>query len=287
MYALQFLTTEPVAAKPLLAGRSNGPISADELEFLRALFGNDLVPGATYWLAHQNPAVGVRITALVNRVRRESFTSGYRSRASLGLMLLVGASALVSGVVAFISGAAALSGGYGGGVTVITLLMGIVPWVILCVLLVRRVRLEPQGVELREHLLGLRDYINWAEADRLNYLQSPQGAERSTVDAKSPSQVLKLYEELLPYAVLFGLDKQWTSELGRYYDQTATAPYWYTGPNGRDNLDFGAGIALLSASTWPSGTSYNPSSSWSSSSGGSDGGSFSGGGGGGGGGGGV
>ena len=283
IYALQFLTTEPVATKPRVVGRDNDPINADELEFLRALFGNDLVPGATYWLKQRNPAVGLRITALVNRVRRETFTLGYRSKISLGLMLLISASTLVSGAVAFISGAASLNGGYGAGIPVITLLIGMVPWVVLCVMLLRRKKLEPKGVELRDHLLGLRDYINWAEADRLNYLQSPEGAERTTVDANSPSQVLKLYEELLPYAVLFGLDKQWTAELGRYYDQTATDPYWYTGPNGRDNLDFGAGIALVSASTWPSGSGRDSGSDYSSSSGGSDGGSSSGGGGGGGG----
>ena len=161
-----------------------------------------------------------------------------------------------------------------------------VPWVVLCVVLLRRKKLEPQGVELRDHLLGLRDYINWAEADRLNYLQSPQGAERTRVDASSPSQVLKLYEELLPYAVLFGLDKKWTAELGRYYDQTASEPEWFTGSNGRNDFDFVSGVALMSTSISSSRSSLGSSSSFdsfSSSSGGSEGGSYSGGGGGGGG----
>jgi uncharacterized membrane protein YgcG len=278
VYAIQFLTTEPVATNPRLAGRDNGPISADELEFLRALFGNDLVPGATYWLGQQNPAISTRMSNLVSRVRKETFTMGYRSKLPGQRLALIIVSAIVSGAIAFWGGVFSLPGGYGGAVPVVTLLLGLVPGFAICALVVNRKRLEQKGAELHEHLLGLRDYINWAEADRLNYLQSPQGAERTTVDATSPAQVVKLYERLLPYAILFGLDKQWTEVLGRYYDQTGETPGWFNGQDAFSMSTFMIGVNSITASAPASTTS---------SSGGSSGGSVSGGGGGGGGGGGV
>lgn len=61
-----------------------------------------------------------------------------------------------------------------------------------------------------DHLWGVRDYIELAEKDRFAMLQSPEGAERSPL---GQLDVLKLYERLLPYAVLFGLEKQWAAEL--------------------------------------------------------------------------
>ena len=61
-----------------------------------------------------------------------------------------------------------------------------------------------------DHLWGMRDYIALAEKDRFAMLQSPDGAERTRL---GELDVLKLYEKLLPFAVLFGLEKQWMSEL--------------------------------------------------------------------------
>lgn len=67
-----------------------------------------------------------------------------------------------------------------------------------------------------DHLWGVRDYIAWAEADRLQFHQSPQGAALRELDGIA---MLHLYERLLPYAVLFGLEKDWMRELGIRYDQ--------------------------------------------------------------------
>jgi hypothetical protein len=59
-------------------------------------------------------------------------------------------------------------------------------------------------------LWGLYDYIAWAEADRLAFHQSPSGATVRQLDGVG---MLHLHERLLPYAVLFGLEKQWMREL--------------------------------------------------------------------------
>lgn len=147
-------------------------------------------------------------------------------------------------------------------------------------------RLSDDGLNLRRYLLGLKQYITVAEADRLRFSQSPEAvsaladfdADGSTGRAKT----LRLYERLLPYAVIFGQEKQWVKELGVQYEQQGVQPDWYVGNNGLFNAAvFSSAMSSISQSM----NSYM-ASSYSSSSG-SSGGGFSGGGGGGGGGGGV
>lgn len=134
------------------------------------------------------------------------------------------------------------------------------------------------GAETRDHLRGLEEFIRWAEADRIRMLQSPAGAERVAVDVNDPRQKLDLYEKLLPYAVVFGQEKQWSAELAVLYTAVGAAgPYWYYGTGAFDASSFSAGIGSLSSAAMSS----------SSTSGGSGGGGSAGGGGGGGGGGGV
>lgn len=71
-----------------------------------------------------------------------------------------------------------------------------------------------------DHLWGVRDYIAFAEKDRLAYLQSPRGAlTRPGPDGEL--EILRLHEQLLPYAVLFGLETQWTRELDVRYRELA------------------------------------------------------------------
>ncbi len=139
------------------------------------------------------------------------------------------------------------------------------------------IQLSEKGLNLERYLYGLRDYIKLAETDRLRMLQSPEGAERvgETVDGNNNAQLIKLYERVLPYAVLFGVEKEWNEVLGQYYQQAGTQPIWYS-----SSAAFSAG-AFTSAMS-----NFNTAASYSSSSGGSSGGGSSGGGGGGGGGGG-
>lgn len=142
--------------------------------------------------------------------------------------------------------------------------------------------LTDEGVALYRYLKGLDLYINVAEKERLQMLQSPEGAEKIVQVAKGTDQksLVKLYECVLPYAVLFGREKQWTKQLGAYYEQTQAQPDWYVGRTAFNVAVFSSAMSGLSQVS-----SYAASSS--SSSGGSGGGGSSGGGGGGGGGGGA
>ena len=139
--------------------------------------------------------------------------------------------------------------------------------------------LTDEGLALRRYLAGLKMYIGVAEAERLKMLQSPEGAEKVKIDTADERQLVKLYERVLPYAVLFGQEKEWSKQLGKYYEQVGEQPDWYSGQGAFNAAAFAAGMNSLSSVA-------SSASDYSSTSGGSTGGGFAGGGGGGGGGGG-
>lgn len=146
--------------------------------------------------------------------------------------------------------------------------------------------LTPLGAETRNYLAGVKEFIRIAEADRIAMLQSVTGAERESAAALSLDEsaeeqdnaaVIQLYERLLPYAMLFGLEKEWGKALqARYVEDPNYLPVWYPG------LASG-GLARLDSSISQFASSISSATSYSaSSSGGSTGGGFVGGGGGGG-----
>ncbi len=134
------------------------------------------------------------------------------------------------------------------------------------------------GLEMSRYMDGLKLYIEMAEAERLEFLQSVKNVDTSN------EGIVKLYEKLLPYAAIFGLEKSWMKELEKYYKLAdVTEPDWYSA----DFHTIAAFSAINSASSY-AGRASMSAGSGSSSSGhsGGGGGGFSGGGGGGGGGGG-
>jgi Predicted membrane protein (DUF2207) len=79
-------------------------------------------------------------------------------------------------------------------------------------------RFLPPAQPKREHLDGLRRYLALAETDRMRVLQSPSGADLLPTDAAAAgggAQLTRfhLHERLLPYAVLFGLEREWIARL--------------------------------------------------------------------------
>lgn len=141
-----------------------------------------------------------------------------------------------------------------------------------------------KGLEASRYMDGLKLYIKMAEAERLKMLQSVEGAD------VSKEGIVKLYEKLLPYAAVFGLEKSWMQELEKYYQaDELIQPDWYrSGLTTADLLlttRMAAGYVNTS-STYVSRGSISGGGGSSSSFSGGSGGGFSGGGGGGGGGGG-
>lgn len=139
--------------------------------------------------------------------------------------------------------------------------------------------LSDKGNQLVDYISGLKMYIKIAENDRIKYLQSVAGAER--INLNDGSSMIKLYEKVLPYAILFGLEKTWNKVIGNYYTEYNAQPEWYSGASA-----FNAAAFTSSMSHFYSSSRFEPSQSSSSGFGGSGGGGSSGGGGGGGGGGG-
>lgn len=194
------------------------------------------------------------------------------------VLLAIGAAILM-----FVFGFVALDAGVNPVVPILMLIAAVLLVLFVAGMMSRR-PLTAKGAEVRDHLAGLKVFIEWAEADRIRMLQSPAGAERvpldvgrgQVVDPADPVQMLRLYEVLLPYAVVFGQEKEWAAQLAVLYGDGGS-PTWYSGSSGFNAAVFSAGISSLSSSA----------SASSSTSGGSGGGGSAGGGGGGGGGGGV
>lgn len=134
-----------------------------------------------------------------------------------------------------------------------------------------------KGVTAKEHVLGLKRYLEVAEKDRLEKLQGPDAAYAA--DRELPVKTVELFEKLLPFAMVLGVEKQWAEQFESLY---ASPPDWYSG-----NWDTFSASYLASSLGDGIGPAVNTAFSAPSSSGGSgfSGGSSGGGGGGGGGGG--
>ncbi|TBN56649.1 DUF2207 domain-containing protein [Glaciihabitans arcticus] len=248
---------------------------ADDLEFLHALFGKELTPGEDRSLEKVDDRAAKRITALRTRVAKDSVASGHRRTLPAGLLGWLFAASFVTAAAGVIFALVSLATAFGGAVPIAFLGVA-VAGLIATIALAARSPLDPAGVELRDYLKGLKLYITLAEADRLRYLQSPEGAEKTPIAADDTAQLVKLNERLLPYAILFGEEKEWTKQLGRYYEDLGEEPGWYSGTTA---FNAGVFVGSISALSTSAATAYTGSSS----SGGSSGGGFSGGGGGGGG----
>lgn len=232
------------------------------------------VPGEEFEFGRTDKRFSNTALTVLKAAETELATRGLRRSVPVAARAWPIALAIVSAVLVVLFGVAALTA-FVMPLVPIVLIIAAVFTVLVVGGLVARKPLTAAGAEARDHLRGLQQFIEWAEADRIRMLQSPQGAERVPVDVSDPRVKLKLYEKLLPYAVVFGQEKKWAGELAVLYGD-GNSPVWYAGSAGFNAAAFSAGISNLSTSA-----------SSSSSSGGSSGGGSAGGGGGGGGGGGV
>jgi len=243
----------------------------------------DPVDANIKWFEKSDTLLGDSVKSLTTSVEQNAEAVGLRKGRHPVIVTVIGILAILGAVLMFFTAFA--SGDNGAGIAFGVIGANAGAWIAVLVFgLVSGLRpLTAEGSKLYDQLLGLKMYIQLAEADRLQMLQSISGADKVTTS--DGNQIVKIYERLLPYAVLFGLEKEWAAELAKYYG--TTSPDWYSGSNigAFDVAAFSTGIAAFSAVS-ASSTSSSSSSSFSSD-GGSGGGGSSGGGGGGGGGGGI
>jgi uncharacterized membrane protein YgcG len=220
--------------------------------------------------------MGLKITAQSGQINRESESRGYRLRQQkqrvTQMMIIVAIFALIA-LAAFLS----INNSNSPGI-IASFSAGFIAVMMLIIFKIGSLRpLTPQGRELFDYLKGLKMYIGLAEVDRIKVLQSPSGAEKVPVNTDDSANMVVLYERVLPYAVLFGQEKEWLKQLGVYYESAQSTPGWYSGTSAFNAASFASSVGSFA--------SYSNSSSSSSSSGAGGGGSSGGGGGGGGGGG--
>ena len=139
---------------------------------------------------------------------------------------------------------------------------------IILVILTSRIELrDTLGNKVFAELEGLRMYINTAEKHRIEFHNDPE-------------KYLGVFEKLLPYAIIFGLEKKWAKEFEDLYKEP---PSWYAGDISTFNtLVLANSISSVSRGIQTSSTPPSSHSSFGGSgfSGGSSGGGFGGGGGG-------
>jgi uncharacterized membrane protein YgcG len=241
---------------------------------LNAVFGADAQPGARVTLGPQSQDVAIALQALPKaaaaELRRRGWTEPPRhGRSALAVGLSIGA--FIVAIATLIVAAAGTSPAWWQVAAVpATVVAGILTFVFLRY----RDRVTDAGAPARDHLRGLRDYLALAEADRLRVLQSPEGAERRPVDAGDPTQVLHLYERLLPWAVVWGVEKEWAEALDTHVRETGDDLRWYGGSHGFSTAAFASTFSSLQSASAPAASS----GSSGGFSGGSFGGGFSGGG---------
>lgn len=165
-----------------------------ESQVLRAVFGNAGSAGTIVRINNKNATLSRRLQTAQARAASVAETSGLtvvarRSRAPYPVVVQVIL------LIAVISTAPELA--------ILVFFLTIVTTVLT---FARRRTLTAAGVELRDHLLGLREYISLAEADRMRMLQAPG-------TALTKGEIYLLTEKLLGWAVLFGFGKEWARAL--------------------------------------------------------------------------
>ncbi len=257
--------------------------SDGDADILTAFFGESVSAGTQVSTLTPDTSRYRRLSKLQREIDRQALATGLRVQKGAALRGVLIAATTVGALVMGWSSLQLMGLGLGGAIPPLSI--GLF-WVCVVpgILILRKVTpLTEAGALERDKLLGLRDYIRLAEKDRLRVLQSPQGALRKPVAVGNAKTMLSLTEHVLPYAIIFGLAKEWSAVLSHLYEESAQEPTWYLGNSPGQLLLFSAFLTDFSSSVSTSWASSGTSSSF----GGSSGGGFSGGGGGGGGGGGV
>jgi uncharacterized membrane protein YgcG len=254
-----------------------------ETDLLKVLFGGKRKPGTVRDLTDVDSDRAAKLQKVAASTKPTMLSRGLRRtppRGSGGALAVALAAVFIAAIataiaVGSLSPATTASSFAAIPVTLVGVFIGV-----FCAY--RPALLTEQGATLRDYVEGMRVYLKLAEKERFRMLQSPDGALR--VDVGDQAQVVKVYEKLLPYAVLWGIEKEWAQELAIQY--RGEQPVWYSGSRGYDPVLFAVAMNSFSSRATTAATPSYAGSGSGSFSGGSMGGGFSGGGGGGGGGGG-
>ena len=248
-----------------------------DVEALDALFAEADADGVAE-LPSESEAFAARMKALAQSGTDAAASRGLTTKARSRAAVLLQSLAIVLVLAGFGLG---LWGIVAGRVTALPAFVAICVGAVLVLLssfyaFARHTVLTPEGAGQYEYLMGVKEFIRVAEADRLQMLQSYSGAERRQ---DGTANVIVVYERLLPYAMVFGMEDEWGAVLEHVYAFEQRGATWIGDPAAPFMR---AQLVAFAVSSQASATYSAPSASSSSSAGGSFGGGFSGGGGGGG-----
>ncbi len=269
-------------------------LDADDRRIVQTLFGRKAGVGARVTLTDFASSPPKRAVTYVRRIDQFTVQRGYRATRPAwagGLRLGITFGAVLTALFllgtldeSIVPGWAVLAGLAACVVAFLAAIAIRMPETVLTV---------AGGMHAHE-LDGIRQYIGLVEEERLKAAQSPQTADlvsagRRAYGDNRPGSVVNVYERLLPYAVLFGMETEWAKVIRAALPdaQVAQRAVLFDAISSRSLARASASVGRLAATpvsgTGGSGSSWSSSSSGWSSSGGSFGGGFSGGGGGGGG----
>jgi uncharacterized membrane protein YgcG len=245
---------------------------AERQDVLVALFGEDATPGEQRNLGAESEGLTTRLAALSDVAKESLRDAGLTEQPQQRATSAAIYASIVVVVVAFVAMILPIIGRTASWLGVVGLLAAVAAVIVAISVWRYRDRITEAGAPVRDHLLGLRDYLALAEADRLRVLQSPAGAER--IDTGDPLQIVHVYEELLPYAVVWGVEKQWAEVLETRVQETGAPLGWYDGTS-FTSVHFLTTFGALRASAAPASAVWSGSGSGSYT-GGSTGAGFSG-----------
>jgi hypothetical protein len=196
----------------------NALLAAEEIALLEALFGPEHTHGRVRRFSSERRALAGRLKTLVQNTEHALARDGLvaERRTTWPGMTLTVFAYLGMLVEALFIMFALIDGDWPALIATIVALAATIATIIVTPSSWRRF-LPPARLK-REHLEGLRRYLDLAETDRMRFLQSQSGAELLATDAAAAgggAQLTRfhLHERLLPYAVLFGLEREWIARL--------------------------------------------------------------------------
>jgi uncharacterized membrane protein YgcG len=245
---------------------------AERQDVLIVLFGEDAHPGERRTLGSDSSGVATRLAALSDLAKDSLRDAGLTEQPRQGATSAVIYASMGAAVLAFVCMILPVIGRTASWIGVVGLLVTIAAVIVAISVWRYRDRITDAGARVRDHLIGLRDYLALAEKDRLRVLQSPDGAER--IDSGDPLQIVNVYEKLLPYAVIWGVEKEWAEVLETRVQEAGTPLGWYDGTS-FTSVHFLTTFGALRSSAAPVASGWAGSGSGSYT-GGSMGGGFSG-----------
>jgi uncharacterized membrane protein YgcG len=276
----------------------------DDRRVITTLFGKDAEVGDVVDLGGFARTPPTRAVTYVRRIDRFTVERGYRSDLpgwihSVRAAFQMGGLAVAFLLIFFQDGVPSVLtdlGPLGGWVNLLSIVSAFAAFFVLPFVGVPKTALTVAGGRHKTYLDGIREYLDLAEEDRLRAAQAPQTADLVSSGRRPYGEApnapgaatVNLYERLLPYAVLFGMEREWVQVLQTAQPALPTARIaLFDSVTSNSLSQASSSIGRLAATPVSRGSSSSSSgssfsSSWSSS-GGSSGGGFSGGGGGGGG----